>query len=162
VSDDRCLSILGKSTELYIEYDTAINLNQWLEGIKHILTSSGRNVVDPEEKTGVYTSFSLVFQLSLKLCVDVTGRSRQGSGRRRLEVEYATPAALPKSPHETMKQMSEKRATLLAVSPEQTIAMMEAGRPFNRYYDDDRGNVFKQSVTLFYRKTATNGPLGTV
>lgn len=42
---------MGKSTQLFVEYDTAANLAQWLEGIKHILTSSGRNVVDPEEKS---------------------------------------------------------------------------------------------------------------
>jgi hypothetical protein len=71
---------------------------------------------------------------------------RQGS--RRIGVEYSTPSALPNSPHETMKQMQEKRATLLAVSPEQTIAMMQSGRPFHRYYEDERNNVVRYSICI--------------
>eukprot|EP00808_Paulinella_micropora_P030932 g73504.t1 len=184
IDDRRCFSIVTKHRSINFEVASPQDVDKWVSGINHVLTSSGMKMKESKENveaeaTGATPAAAAPTAAAPAAAVGSDKSApppakpahRRSETRRRFSFvarehlnsvskEYKLPSNLPVNPIEAMKKMANRRQTLISTDNQETVQMMRDGRVFIGYADAGDKEFVKKLLLVFYEPSTKAGESG--
>jgi hypothetical protein len=162
-----CLTLVSPVLELNLEALEDGVAEAWLEGLRTLLTGTGRRIEEAEADVEPASAAAMLGSPTNAAYVE------PGTKNRRLSVLPALPCVSPISSVSSggassdgahgssassriAASSSRRTSAVLALSPFDTMSLLKTGAPFERYlYDSWTNKVEKFSCWLYYRENAS-------
>jgi len=154
--------------ELHLMASSSAALDEWLDAIAKTCETLGRDVINENvEEMATQPAPSAAMASPTPAAPTPAASSSSSVRARRMTIRpYDRPAVLPQNPHEVLKQLGQRRPTLMALQPDSTLRMIAEGREGWTLVlrDPQTFKIMKIPIALFHSSDTQNGqaPLGSL